>query len=114
MLRSSVLLSLFLITAASAQSPAPEPEARPILRAVPLGDENAPSSVPPQTAPLEGPLPPSAGKPTGDDAVRLQIFLDEAHFGPGVVDGKPGRFTELAVFAWNEVNGHPSDNWTAV
>lgn len=114
MLRSFVLLSLLLITGASAQNPALEPESKPILRAVPLEDENAPSTVPPKTAPLEGPLPPSAGKPTGDDALRLQIFLDEAKFGPGVVDGKPGRFTELAVFAWNEVNGHPSDNWTAV
>jgi lipoprotein-anchoring transpeptidase ErfK/SrfK len=53
-------------------------------------------------------------KPTGDDAVRLQIFLDEANFGPGVIDGKPGRFTELAVRSWNEVNGHPIDDWTAV
>ena len=46
--------------------------------------------------------------PTGDDAVRLQIFLDQNHFGPGVIDGKPGRFTILAVNSWNEVNGHPS------
>ena len=53
-------------------------------------------------------------KPTGDDAVRLQIFLDEANFGPGVIDGKPGRFTELAVYSWNEVNGHPVDDWIAV
>ncbi|MEM1084836.1 MAG: L,D-transpeptidase family protein [Verrucomicrobiota bacterium] len=44
--------------------------------------------------------------PTGDDAVRLQIFLDQNHFGPGVIDGKPGRFTILAVNSWNEVNGH--------
>jgi lipoprotein-anchoring transpeptidase ErfK/SrfK len=48
------------------------------------------------------------GLPTGDDAVRLQIFLDQSHFGPGVIDGKPGRFTVLAVASWNEVNGHPS------
>ena len=53
-------------------------------------------------------------KPTGDDAVRLQIFLDDSKFGPGVIDGKPGRFTELAVKSWNEVNGHPIDGWTAV
>ena len=46
--------------------------------------------------------------PTGADAVRLQIFLDQEHFGPGVIDGKPGRFTILAVDSWNEVNGHPS------
>ena len=52
-------------------------------------------------------------KPTGDDAVRLQIFLDEANFGPGVIDGKPGRFTELAVQSWNEVHGYPIDDWVA-
>ncbi|MDX1680283.1 MAG: L,D-transpeptidase [Akkermansiaceae bacterium] len=48
------------------------------------------------------------------DAIRLQIFLDESHFGPGVIDGKPGRFTTLAVQSWNEANGHPSDDLDAV
>ena len=51
-----------------------------------------------------------ATPPPREDAVRLQIFLDQAHFGPGVIDGKPGRFTMLAVNAWNEVNGHPQDD----
>ena len=46
--------------------------------------------------------------PGGEDAVRLQIFLDQSNFGPGVIDGKPGRFTVLAVDSWNEVRGHPS------
>ena len=53
-------------------------------------------------------------KPTGDDAVRLQIFLDQSNFGPGVIDGKPGQFTTLAVQSWNERHGHPLDSWTAV
>ena len=53
-------------------------------------------------------------KPTGDDALSLQIFLDEANLGPGVIDGRPGRFTELAVQSWNEVNGYPLDDWVAV
>jgi lipoprotein-anchoring transpeptidase ErfK/SrfK len=44
----------------------------------------------------------------------LQIFLDEALFGPGVIDGKPGRFTELAVYSWNEVNGKPIEDWIGV
>ena len=52
-------------------------------------------------------------KPSGEDALRLQIFLDEAKFGPGVIDGKPGRFTELAVQSWNEVHGHPIEDWVA-
>lgn len=50
----------------------------------------------------------------GDDAVRLQIFLDEANFGPGVIDGKPGQFTKLAVQSWNELHGHPLDSWREV
>jgi hypothetical protein len=49
-----------------------------------------------------------ANLPEGEDAVRLQIFLDQSNFGPGVIDGKPGRFTVLAVDAWNEVHGHPA------
>ena len=53
-------------------------------------------------------------KPTGDDALSLQIFLDNAKFGPGIIDGKPGRFTELAVQSWNEVNGYPPDSWVEV
>ena len=73
--------------------------AAPVLKATPLGTNAAPS-------PLDV-------KPTGDDALRLQIFLDEAEFGPGIVDGKPGRFTELAVQSWNEVNGHPINDWIA-
>ncbi len=71
----------------------------------------------PESIPLTKPLESDAavqGKPTGDDAVRLQIFLDQLNFGPGVIDGKPGLFTEHAVKAWNEVNGHPLDDWTAV
>jgi lipoprotein-anchoring transpeptidase ErfK/SrfK len=118
MSRLALLPFLALATLAQAQ-PAPAPavpsETRPILKALPPeGDTAAPSTTPPPTATLDGPLPSSDGKPTGEDAVRLQIFLDQSHFGPGVVDGKPGQFTELAVFSWNEVNGHPSDSWHQV
>lgn len=49
-----------------------------------------------------------------DDALRLQIFLDESHFGPGVIDAKPGRFTQLAIEAWNEAHGHPPGEVDAV
>jgi lipoprotein-anchoring transpeptidase ErfK/SrfK len=93
----------------------PAPATNPVLKGLPAeGDPNAPSKAAPATAALDGPLPAAEGKPTGDDAVRLQIFLDQHHFGPGIVDGKAGRFTELAVLAWNEVNGHASDDWHAV
>ena len=98
--------------------------APPMVPAPATASASPPLPGPASTTPVP-PLPPAApipaletpqlpspidAKPTGDDAVRLQIFLDEAKFGPGVIDGKPGRFTELAVFSWNEVNGHPVDS----
>jgi lipoprotein-anchoring transpeptidase ErfK/SrfK len=114
------------------------PAARPVLRALPLGGDDdinsqpapaadpvAPAAAPllvrpaapvAQATPIETVSPPSPleVKPTGDDGVRLQIFLDEAKFGPGVIDGRPGQFTELAVQSWNEVNGYPISDWVAI
>jgi len=55
------------------------------------------------------PLPLKLSDLDRDDATRLQIFLDEASFGPGVIDGRPGQFTRLAIDSWNEFHGHPSD-----
>lgn len=82
----------------------------------------APAPAPAVTEPTAVPIDPLAVaepspinlKPKGDDAVRLQIFLDQSNFGPGVIDGRPGKFTELAVRSWNEHHGHPLDSWTAV
>lgn len=92
---------------APAKPPAP-PEIQPIRGALPVeGEADLPIKP-------EAPKVAENAKPQGEDAVRLQIFLDEAKFGPGVIDGKPGRFTELAVRSWNEVNGHPLDDWSAV
>lgn len=104
----------------------PQPASKPVLvtpavsAAAPAGA--VPSAPAKPALPVDAPVPlesageatPLDAKPTGEDAVRLQIFLDEANFGPGVIDGKPGRFTELAVYSWNEVNGHPIDDWVAV
>ena len=76
-----------------------------------------PAELPIPAAPEKPPEPiisPIELKPTGDDAVRLQIFLDEANFGPGVIDGRPGKFTELAVRSWNEYHGYPLDSWKEV
>ena len=62
-------------------------------------------------------------KPRGDratkpkdveTAVRLQIFLDQKRFGPGFIDGKPGKFTTKAVHAYNRSVGRVPDDWTAV
>lgn len=95
----------------------PEVEPTPAVEAKPTPTPSAPVQ---ETSPTPSPLPqpelklPIDQKPTGDDAVRLQIFLDHANFGPGVIDGKIGQFSELAVRSWNEVHGHPLDSWAAV
>jgi lipoprotein-anchoring transpeptidase ErfK/SrfK len=90
------------------QDPEPEPESKP------TPPEPEPESKPIPLDPEPAEPSPLDIKPIGDDAVRLQIFLDKANFGPGVIDGKVGRFSELAAQMWNEVNGHPHDSWTAV
>jgi len=126
MLRFVFPLLLSAALPAVAQQGSVRPVRLPAPRALPVDDHQAVvSRTPPATlAPggvgrppaEEAPEPPGPldAKPVGDDALRLQIFLDEAHFGPGVIDGKAGRFTELAVASWNEVNGYPVTDWIAV
>ncbi|GAA5494788.1 hypothetical protein Rhal01_00952 [Rubritalea halochordaticola] len=48
------------------------------------------------------------------EVVRLQIFLDQNHFGPGVIDGKMGTYTKMAVEAYNKRNGLAEGDWDAV
>ncbi len=127
-----IIALIFLITAISlpAQQPVGAQVQPPVLKALPLGGDDdivsrplpddlpdvpplAPEAQPATPIPSSAQTSPLGIKPTGDDALRLQIFLDEAMFGPGVIDGKPGHFTELAVQSWNEVNGHPPEDWVA-
>jgi len=44
--------------------------------------------------------------------IQMQIYLDQKHFGPGVLDGKPGRYTRMAIQAYNLSNGNPIDDET--
>lgn len=82
-------------------------------------------SVPKPALPVEEPTPaapvkvkPSVdenGKPTDfESSVRLQIFLDEKRFGPGFIDGDPGKFTTKAVHAYNRSKGRQPDDWRAL
>jgi lipoprotein-anchoring transpeptidase ErfK/SrfK len=88
------------VTTPPAPAPAPAPVAQctPIAPGVVKMPEHKPSA--------KSDAPEVANLPTGEDAIRLQVFLDQSNFGPGVVDGKPGRFTIQAVASWNEVHGH--------
>jgi lipoprotein-anchoring transpeptidase ErfK/SrfK len=43
-----------------------------------------------------------------DELVRLQIFLDNANFGPGKIDGRDGVFLRKALANYREAQGQPS------
>jgi lipoprotein-anchoring transpeptidase ErfK/SrfK len=79
-------------------------------------NETSAASTIDEPAEIANPLSTAAtnAKPEGLEALRLQVFLDKSDFGPGVIDGRMGQFSELAVRSWNEVNGHPLDDWSAV
>jgi len=49
-----------------------------------------------------------------DTAVRLQIYLDQQKFGPGFIDGRPGKFTTKAVHSYNRSVGRLPDDWAAL
>ncbi len=38
---------------------------------------------------------------------RIQIFLDQQHFGPGKIDGRPGEFTAKALARYQKAKGLP-------
>ena len=110
-----VLKALPLDFDESPQQPAaaaPQPTPTPLPAPAPEPEPTTTPTSSPDPSALE--VPPLDQKPSGDDAVRLQIFLDHENFGPGVIDGKIGQFSELAVKCWNELHGHPLDSWTAV
>jgi lipoprotein-anchoring transpeptidase ErfK/SrfK len=122
MMRPSCILPLLIVgsTAAMAEipralpvdpseiTPTPQQQATPTPAAPATPAE--PVELGPETA-ADPDTPPAASEAPGlEDAVRLQIFLDEALFGPGVIDGRPGRFTRLAAATWNESQGHPPED----
>ena len=134
------ILSCMALGLLHAQEPASDLIDRPVLKALPIGGDDDITSQPlPDdvvSVPEEMPdsasdgtisttstetdiaIPPSAvtsiTKPEGLEALRLQVFLDKSNFGPGVIDGRVGQFSELAARSWNEVHGHPLDDWSAV
>lgn len=67
-----------------------------------------------RTGSLFGSARRQAPAPSPEDiatTVRVQIFLDESHFGPGKIDGSPGGFTQQAVRNFNRARGVAPENW---
>lgn len=54
--------------------------------------------------------PGGGGNPTAslDRTVRLQLFLDARQFGPGVIDGRGGEFTNKALDLYRQAKGLPA------
>lgn len=80
------------------------PSARAPAARAPAAAPGRPRPAPSQTAARPAPVAPSPPVQTQAEfeaQLRIQIFLDGAGFGPGVVDGRPGEFTRKAVAAWN-------------
>ncbi len=47
---------------------------------------------------------------TIEQGVKLQIFLDQKQFGPGIIDGRPGTFTKLAIENYNTSLGRAKND----
>jgi lipoprotein-anchoring transpeptidase ErfK/SrfK len=47
------------------------------------------------------------------DNIQLQIYLDQQHFGPGIIDGDPGKYTLMAIEAYNLKNERAGNDDTA-
>ena len=57
----------------------------------------------------------SAAPPNTTEIVRLQVFLDNHHFGPGAIDGHYGTFTKRALAYYNtQQKRRPSDLQSAL
>ncbi|MGI9244746.1 MAG: L,D-transpeptidase [Verrucomicrobiales bacterium] len=59
-------------------------------------------------------LTPAPDKAEIDAITRVQIFLDENHFGPGKIDGRLGEFTKKALAHYNFSTGVNPKDWGPV
>lgn len=102
-------LSLAACYEPAENTPAPQPAANPVP-AVP-----AAPTITASANPLAQPIDQAqfADGLTGDQQrnllIKAQVMLDRAHFGPGVIDGKPGENFRQALAAFEKANGMPSD-----
>ncbi|MBS0657716.1 MAG: L,D-transpeptidase family protein [Verrucomicrobia bacterium] len=93
LVRSALVLPAALLLGACATAP------RPSRPAAQLAGPTSPTASVPAVDPLAA----------RDAQVRLQLLLDDADFGPGVVDGRDGEFTRKALARYNAVRGLPAE-----
>jgi lipoprotein-anchoring transpeptidase ErfK/SrfK len=110
-----------LITGAATPAPGPArqtsaptaPSARPIVTGETVSSFPAASPSPTPNAATSSAipdnLPVARGEPAGirEITTRVQIFLDQQNFGPGIIDGRPGEFTLKALGRYQLAHGLP-------
>ncbi len=73
--------------------------------------QQAPSSAPP----AQNVYPVALPNYNEEEATRLQIFLDNADFGPGKIDGRMGEFFRKALISYKHAHAMPKtgavDSW---
>ncbi len=78
-------------SAAPATSPIPDASATPTALPPTSADQTSPTPTPADTTPHAQPVN------AQELVTRLQIFLDQQNFGPGIIDGRWGEFTGKAL-----------------
>jgi LysM repeat protein/lipoprotein-anchoring transpeptidase ErfK/SrfK len=94
----------------------PAPRLAPPKVPIPDGQDTDQAPEKPDSIPVAGPVPDENEREkrkthvelellTHEDRVRVQIFLDDAMFRPGKVDGSLGEFTDKAAERWKQAQG---------
>jgi len=107
-----MIFGLSCLSAVAQVAGVPMLAAKPAPKAVPVETLAPPEKVLHEVnAAVVPPGPEIVLPPRGsEDAMRLQVFLDQKLFGPGVIDGKPGHFTKLAIQNYNQSLGRPRND----
>jgi len=102
-----VVLSCLVVTAQAIGLPAVD--SKPAPKAILVDAPEAPTPLKHEVHTVVEDIGPAIVLPPrgSEDAMRLQVFLDKKLFGPGVIDGKPGHFTQLAIQNYNQSLGRP-------
>ncbi len=105
------ILSLFLLCLSTYSNPE--------AKGIPLEEQDlerepalkvVPEVIVPEANPTKKPLLPAKQL----ENIRLQIYLDQKMFGPGVLDGKMGTYTKMAIEAYNMKMGRELSDWETV